>query len=81
MLRAIDLNTRHVIMGRKTITGGAMSAGSDRIQFDLSINGRRLRPTFHWVPTKENLPRALAQDTQAPATALPQAVTPRGTRP
>jgi AraC-like DNA-binding protein len=45
-------------MGRSSITGGVMPAGSDRIQFDLHINGRRLRPTLPWAPTEENLQRA-----------------------
>jgi len=45
-------------MGCKSITGGVMPAGSDRIQFDLHINGRRLRPTLPWAPTEENLQRA-----------------------
>jgi hypothetical protein len=35
-----------------------MPAGSDRIQFDLRINGRRLRPTLPWPSTEENLQRA-----------------------
>jgi integrase len=35
-----------------------MAAGSDRIQFDLRINGRRLRPTLPWAPTEENIQRA-----------------------
>ncbi|HVX91195.1 MAG TPA: DUF3596 domain-containing protein [Candidatus Paceibacterota bacterium] len=45
-------------MGCKSITCGVMPAGSDRIQFDLHINGRRLRPTLPWAPTEENLQRA-----------------------
>ena len=38
-------------MGRKSLTGGVIPAGSDRIRFDLRINGRRLRPTLPWAPT------------------------------
>lgn len=45
-------------MGRRSITGGVMAAGSDRIQFDMHINGRRLRPTLPCAPTEENLQRA-----------------------
>jgi hypothetical protein len=37
---------------------GVMPAGSDHIQFDLRINGRRLRPTLPWPSTEENLQRA-----------------------
>lgn len=47
-------------MGRRSITGGVMAAGSDRIQVDLRINGRRLRPTLPWAPSEENLQRARA---------------------
>ena len=45
-------------MVRRSITGGVTSAGTDRIQFDLRVNGRRLRPTLAWAPTEENLQRA-----------------------
>jgi Arm domain-containing DNA-binding protein len=45
-------------MDHSSYTGGVMPAGPDRIQFDLRINGRRLRPTLRWVPTEENLQRA-----------------------
>jgi hypothetical protein len=45
-------------MGRRSITCGVMPAGSDGIQFDLHINGRRLRPTLPSTPTEENLQRA-----------------------
>ncbi len=39
-------------------TGGVIPAGTGRIQFDLRINGRRLRPTLPWPPTEANLHRA-----------------------
>ena len=45
-------------MGRKSTTGGVIAAGAARIQVDLHINGRRLRPTLPWAPTEENLQRA-----------------------
>jgi integrase len=45
-------------MGRRSISGGVMPAGSDRIQFDLRVNRRRLRPTLPWAPTEANLARA-----------------------
>jgi integrase len=45
-------------MDHQPYAGGVMPAGSDRIQFDLRINGRRLRPTLPWAPTEENLQHA-----------------------
>ena len=45
-------------MRHRSYTGGVMPAGPDRLQIDLRINGRRLRPTLSWVPTEENLQRA-----------------------
>jgi len=45
-------------MVRRPTTGGIVAAGANRIQFDLRINGRRLRPTLPWPPTEENLQRA-----------------------
>lgn len=45
-------------MDHRSYTGGVMPAGPDRIQFDLRINGRRLRPSLRWEPTEENLERA-----------------------
>ncbi len=47
-------------MGRKSITGGVTPAGPNRIQFDLHIDGVRLRPTLPWVPNEANLRRARA---------------------
>ena len=49
---------RNRYMGCSSITGGIRPAGTDRIQFDLRINGRRLRPTLPWPPTDANLQRA-----------------------
>jgi hypothetical protein len=45
-------------MGRRSLTGGVTPAGTERIEFDLRINGRRLRPALPWAPTEENLQRA-----------------------
>lgn len=45
-------------MGRKSITGGAVPAGSSRIQFDFSVGGQRFRPTLSWIPSETNLRRA-----------------------
>ena len=47
-------------MGRKSISGGVTPAGPNRIQFDLHIDGVRLRPTLPWVPNEANLRRARA---------------------
>lgn len=41
--------------GRPPTKHGVRSAGSDRIQFDLVIEGIRIRPTKRIVPTKKNL--------------------------
>lgn len=45
-------------MGRKSITGGVIPAGTSRIQVDFAINGQRFRPTLPWVPNDTNLKRA-----------------------
>jgi hypothetical protein len=45
-------------MCQKSRTGGVMPKGPDAIQFDLRINGRRIRPSLRWTPTEENLRRA-----------------------
>lgn len=45
-------------MGRKSITGGVMPAGTNRIRFDFSIDGKRFRPTLPWIPNETNLRRA-----------------------
>jgi integrase len=47
-------------MGRKSITGGVIPAGTKRIRFDFSIDGKRFRPTLPWSPTESNLQRARA---------------------
>jgi hypothetical protein len=45
-------------MGRKSITGGVVPAGTNRIRFDFSIDGKRFRPTLPWSPNETNLRRA-----------------------
>jgi hypothetical protein len=45
-------------MGRKSITGGVIPAGTSRIRFDFSIDGQRFRPTLPWNPNEANLQRA-----------------------
>ena len=45
-------------MGRKSITGGVMPAGLDRIRFDFTVDGHRFRPTLSWIPNETNLQRA-----------------------
>jgi hypothetical protein len=44
-------------MGRKSITGGVVAAGPNRIRFDFSIEGQRFRPSLPWVPNETNLRR------------------------
>ncbi len=48
-------------MGRKSISGGVSSLGSDRIQFDFEFDGVRYRPTLKRSPTEANLKRARKQ--------------------
>ncbi len=45
-------------MGRRSMTGGVVSKGSQRIQYDFRLNGVRYRPTLKAVPTEANLRRA-----------------------
>src|SRR6266403_5190087 len=45
-------------MGRRSMTGGVVSKGSQRIQYDFRLNGVRYRPTLKQVPTEGNLRRA-----------------------
>jgi hypothetical protein len=45
-------------MGRKSITGGVMPAGTNRVRFDFSIDGKRFRPTLPWTPNETNLRQA-----------------------
>src|SRR6267154_1012597 len=54
-------------MGRKSITGGVMPAGTARIQFDFRVEGRRFRPTLPWIPNETNLRRARTQLTRIKA--------------
>ena len=48
-------------MGRKSIHGGVIALGSDRIQFDFEFDGVRYRPTLKRTPTEANLKRARKQ--------------------
>ncbi len=48
-------------MGRKSLHGGVMALGSDRIQFDFEFDGVRYRPTLKRSPTEANLKRARKQ--------------------
>jgi integrase len=45
-------------MGRPSRTGGVIAVGHDRIRFDFTIEGRRIRPIVRCVPTEENLAKA-----------------------
>ncbi len=48
-------------MGRKSIHGGVIALGRDRIQFDFEFDGVRYRPTLKRSPTEANLKRARKQ--------------------
>jgi integrase len=48
-------------VGRKSISGGVSSLGTDRIQFDFEFDGVRYRPTLKRSPTEANLKRARKQ--------------------
>lgn len=54
-------------MGRKSISGGVVPTGTNRIQLDFNIDRTRFRPTLPWVPTETNLRRARAQIVQIKA--------------
>jgi hypothetical protein len=45
-------------MGRRPMTGGGVSKGRQRIQYDIRLNGVRNRPTLRAIPTEANLRRA-----------------------
>jgi len=45
-------------MGRKSITGGVIGRGHNRIQFDFMLDGVRYRPTVKRRPTEANLQQA-----------------------
>jgi integrase len=45
-------------MGRRSLTGGVVGKGNQRIQFDFRLNGVRYRPTLRMIPTEANLRRA-----------------------
>ena len=45
-------------MGRRSITGGVVAKGSQRIQYDFRLDGVRYRPTLKAIPTEANLRRA-----------------------
>ena len=44
--------------GRPSLSGGVTPAGPEHIRFDLTIAGKRMRPTKPWIPTEGNLERA-----------------------
>jgi integrase len=48
-------------VSRKSIRGGVIALGSDRIQFDFEFDGVRYRPTLKRSPTEANLKRARKQ--------------------
>lgn len=41
--------------GRPSRSGGVEPAGADHIRFDLTIDGKRVRPTKRWASTEKNL--------------------------
>jgi integrase len=45
-------------MGRRSMTGGVLGKGRQRIQYDFRLNGVRYRPTLKAIPTEANLRRA-----------------------
>ena len=45
-------------MGRRSMTGGVLGKGRQRIQYDSRLNGVRYRPTLKAIPTEANLRRA-----------------------
>ena len=45
-------------MGRHTTTGGVISKGSHRIQYEFRLNGVRYRPSVKSIPNEANLRRA-----------------------
>jgi integrase len=48
-------------MGRRSLSGGVLAKGSNRIQFDFEFAGIRYRPTIARIPSEANLRRARAQ--------------------
>jgi len=54
-------------MGRRSISGGGVPKGSNRIQCEFNIDRTRFRPTLPWVPTETNLRRARARIVQIKA--------------
>ena len=45
-------------MGRHTTTGGVISKGSHRIQYEFRLDGVRYRPSIKSIPNEANLRRA-----------------------
>jgi integrase len=45
-------------MGRRSVSGGVIGKGRQRIQFDFRLNGVRYKPTLKAIPTEANLRRA-----------------------
>ena len=42
-------------MGRRSMTGGVVGKGGQRIQYEFRLNGVRYRPTIEAIPTEANL--------------------------
>lgn len=51
-------------MGRRSTTGGVNAKGDDRIEFTLTVKGKRYRPTKQRTPTEANL-RAARKEREA----------------
>ena len=45
-------------MGRRSMTGGVVGKGDQRIQYEFRLNGTRYRPSIKAIPTEANLRRA-----------------------
>ena len=45
-------------MGRRSMTGGVVGKGGQRIQYEFRLNGTRYRPSIKAIPTEANLRRA-----------------------
>jgi hypothetical protein len=45
-------------MGRRSMTGGVVGKGGQRIQYEFRLNGVRYRPSIKAIPTEANLRRA-----------------------
>jgi hypothetical protein len=45
-------------VGRRSMTGGVVGKGGQRIQYEFRLNGVRYRPSIKAIPTEANLRRA-----------------------